>query len=156
LTSKFKKFKNYLNELHEFPICQFLIFVDVGPLYHCAKIQPLPFVTEFFWAVHVFSDLVFFGLILRPNSVTATSKLNISRTRCSSQLKFAAFFKCWEYYSTMQKYRRHASAWGQGSPLKIGRKLEISKIKPRWAGSGAKCFRGSGPGRAYVLGDPIA
>ena len=54
----------------------------------------------------------------------------------------------------VQKYRRRASAWGQGSPLKIGKKLEISKIKPRWAGFGAKCFRGNGPGRAYVLGEP--
>jgi len=42
-------------------------------------------------AVNVFSDLVFFRLILRPYSVTATSKLHISRKRSSRRLKFAAF-----------------------------------------------------------------
>ena len=56
----------------------------------------------------------------------------------------------------VQKYRQRASAWGQGSPLKIGKKVKISKIKPHLAGSGAKRFRGNGPGRAYVLGEPIA
>jgi len=34
LTSKFKKFKNYLNELREFPIREFLIF--------CGRWAPLP------------------------------------------------------------------------------------------------------------------
>ena len=137
--------------MREFPICHF--FVDVGPLYHCAKIQPIPYVTDFLGRSR-FSDLVFLGLILRRNSVTANSKLNISRRRSSTRLKFAAFVKCWEYYSMVYKCRRRASPWGQGSPLKIEKKLEISKIKPRWAGSGAKRFRGNGPGRAYVLGEP--
>jgi len=41
--------------------------------------------------VNVFSDLVFFGLILRPNSVITTWKVNISWTESSRRLKFAAF-----------------------------------------------------------------
>ena len=45
---------------------------------------------------------------------------------------------------------------GAGEPPENWKKLEISKIKPRSAGSGAKRFRGNGPGRAYVLGEPIA
>jgi len=44
---------------------------------------------------------------------------------------------------------------GAGDPPENWKKLEISKIKPRPAGSGAKCFRGNDPGRAYVLGEPI-
>jgi len=75
--------------------------VDVGPLYHCAKVYLLLICFQCFMVVDVFSDLVFFGLILRPNSVIATWKLNISRQRSSRRLKFAAFVKCWEYYSTV-------------------------------------------------------
>jgi len=77
--------------------------VDVGPLYHCAKVYLLLICFQCFMVVDVFSDLVFFRLILQPNSVTATSKLNISRKGSSRRLKFAAFVKCWEYYSMMQK-----------------------------------------------------
>jgi len=38
---KVEKFKNILNELQEFPTCNFLIFCGRCTRYHCAKIHSL-------------------------------------------------------------------------------------------------------------------
>ena len=43
-----------------FPFANFCYFVEVGPLYHCAKIQPIPYVTDFF-GLFTFFGLSFFG-----------------------------------------------------------------------------------------------
>jgi len=103
----------------------------------------------------VFPDLVFFGLIFRPNFLGPTLTGHISRTARATGAKFAAFLNRPALYKTRYTGGRYSSPLGQGSPANSAKKIEISKLKPSLAGSGGKCFRGFGPGPANVLGMPI-
>ena len=86
--AKVHKFKKYLNELQEFLVCKFSIFGGhCGPLSLC-QILAKSLLRKFLRPHLKVSDLVFFGLIFRPNFLRPTLTANISGMVRRRKLKF--------------------------------------------------------------------
>jgi len=110
--AKVHKFKKNLNELQEFLVCKFLIFGGhLGALPLCQN-SVISVRQKKVTCLSKVSDLVFFGLIFRPNFLRPTLTANISGRVRRRELKIAAKVVVLAYYRSPQNICGYSQACG--------------------------------------------